>query len=187
LKLAVIPVLVVAGAGAIGALLAFDRRNDTASASRRPALPPGEPVLLPLTGIAERVDVEKMVSRAELVFVGEVVDVGGSEVVTPGGGVGEPFLLTRHRARFDVTKTFEGQDSDWIDISVLDIPEANVDVEVGRKYLVFARRAELGTNRMPAVIPDGYSQGVYAVVADDIAANPVNGAVRLSQLEERLR
>jgi hypothetical protein len=64
--------------------------SEPASRAGLPALPPGEPKLLPMTGIAERVDVEKLVGRAEIVFIGTVADVGGSEVVTPAGAPGEP-------------------------------------------------------------------------------------------------
>jgi hypothetical protein len=157
-----------------------------AGAQLRP-LPPGEPKLLPLSGVGERVDVEKMLGRAEIVFVGRVTDVGGSEVVTPEGATGEPFLLTRHRVRLTVQRALRGTDAEMIDVSLLDIPDASYPFEIGKQYLVFARQTELGTTRTSAIIPDGYAQGVFALGAGGTATNPINGTVRIGDVEERLR
>jgi hypothetical protein len=186
-KLVVLALVVLAGAAALAAPTQLRHEGEPASRAGLPTLPPGEPKLLRMTGIAERVDFEKLVARAEIVFIGTVADIGGSEVVTPAGAPGEPFLLTRHRVRFAVEKTMRGGETESIGISLLDIPETNVDFEVGKSYLVLARRTELGTSRVPAIVPDGYAQGVYTVVAGTLATNPINGSVTLDELEERLR
>ena len=187
LRAVAVPALLLVAAVAVAGIWLGSRDDSDRPPSTLPSLPPGEPRLLPLRGVAERVDAEELIGRAELVFVGTVRDVGGSEVVTPAGSAGEPFLLTRHRVRFEVSKVMRGEATDWIDVSLLDFPQAHFEFEVGEEYLVFARRTELGTTRVPAVIPDGYAQGVFTMVGGGLATNRLNGTLEISRLEERLR
>ncbi|MDQ3822797.1 MAG: hypothetical protein M3321_06105 [Actinomycetota bacterium] len=181
--------LIVVAVATVGLFVASREGGETArhvGAPLRP-LPEGEPALLPGSALDERVDTEKMLSRAEIVFIGTVTDIGASEVVTRAGAEHEPFLLTRHRVRLTVERALRGTGADVMDVSLLDLPEANYEFEVGKRYFIFARRTELGTTRTPAVIPDGYAQGVFALGAGGTASNPINGTVRLDDVAERLR
>jgi hypothetical protein len=122
-----------------------------------------------------------MMREAEVVFLGTVEEIGGSEVVAPDvpAGLGS---RSSHRTRFSVIKQWRGPRADRVDVTLLDLRQFTGVFEVGTKYLVFAQWRELGTSRSRALVPSGYDQGVYRMVSDDEARNPVNGTVNVDKL-----
>ena len=148
-------------------------------------LPPGPPKLGGGAVSVERVTLDRMVETAEVIFVGRVEAIGGSEIVSPGRAAGFG-LHSSHRTRFSVDEHFRGPKAAKIDVSVLDLPEFAV-FEVGKDYLVFAEWRELGTSHRRGLAPSGYYQGVYALRSDNEAANEDNGSVSFDELRARTR
>lgn len=163
-------------------------RGDTATSERAgataSALPPGPPTIQAGSAVGGRATVPDLIREADVVFVGRVTEVGGSEVVSPAAAEG--VALTRHRVRFDVTETLFGSPGATIDISLLDIEEVSYPFEVGREYLVFGWETTLGSSRTPATVPLGYGQGVF-VRDGGSATNEINGRIEIETVARLMK
>jgi len=145
------------------------------------ALPQGPPAIGTSEALTERVTLARMLSDAPIVFIGRVEEIGGSEVVSPSADAG---LGSRssHRTRLSVIDQFRGPTADRIDVSLLDLEQFSDVFAVGERYLIFAEWRELGTLNTRALVPSGYDQGVYRMVSDVEATNPVNGEVNIDSI-----
>lgn len=147
-------------------------------------LPIGPPSPRLSHGLIERVTLEEMKRTADVVFVGTVREIGGSEPVTISIPQKIP-ILTRHRTRFDVEQALRGVASSPLDISLLDIGNVGSFVQ-GMRYLVFAEPRHLGETRTPGLVPQGYFQGMLAMIDSDRATNPYVGTVSTVELKREL-
>lgn len=183
---AALALAVVAGAVAV---VALDRGTDDeaappASATGEPlaALQPGPPT--PGPDSMQQVvafTLDELVAEADVVFVGVVEAVGGSEPVAPGG-------LTAHRVRFLVERPLRGLGEGLVDVTEPDSVSlaSGYDYAPGERYLVFAEPQAIDLGAEPVLVPLGYMQGVFRVTGEDTAENEWLGELRLSELESRL-
>ncbi len=135
-----------------------------------PPLPPGPQRLEGASGTAavEYVSLEEMIARANLVFVGTVAEIGGTEILSRDE---EGFALEANRVRYRIDRVLRGDAVDQIDITNLALGEATFPAGVGERYLIFAEWRPLGSPDNRRLVPAGYAQGVYEVVGPDRATN----------------
>jgi hypothetical protein len=164
-----------------GAAPSAETARAGASAIGLDPLPPGPPALR-CGVLVERVTLAASVARAEVVFVGSVLAVGGNE---DAGAPGRRGSLPRYRARLEIRETLRGSLAPTVDVSALACNHILFDE--GRSYLVFAERRRLGERRVRALVPVGYHQGVFRVSRDGGAWNASHGAVDLEDVARRVR
>lgn len=161
-----------------------DSVRATADKTALPPLPPGPPRKTTAEATLERVTMSDMIARAPMVFLGRVVAIGGSEVVSAASAAEGP-ALTVHRTRFEVLRAMRGDVPSVVDISEFDALGAT-PFEIGSSYVVFAESRTLGSSKTSAIVPFGYAQGVYRQTAADLVRNDINGEIHLTRLIERL-
>lgn len=147
------------------ALRQDDDLNPRAEGLRRvqlPPLPDGEPSLPIGRASMQIVDVRDLRAESTVVFVGTVIDKGGSQQVAPPAPEGDDPALSAHSIRFAVTNVFRGPRVDTIDVATLDLEELD-PFDVGRTYVVFAKSTTLGTESLERLVPTGYWQGSFIV------------------------
>ena len=115
---------------------------------------------------------------ATVVLIG---DVRARRRVTAGGS------LPASRHDFARVRFLRGGPARSVTLTSLELPGIELGLVRGDRFLVFAEPRRLGRERERRLVPVGYPQGIYRVLASDIAANDVNGRVSLSRLERRLR
>ncbi len=150
-----------------------------------PALPPGPRRLEGTGGSAaiERVSLDDMTARANVVFVGTVTAIGGVETLSVDE---EGFALTGHRVRYRIERLLRGDPVDQIDLTNLTIGEAVFPAVVGTRYLIFGEWRPLGSPANRRLVPSGYSQGVYEVTSADQASNSANGTLSIDSIARRV-
>lgn len=147
------------------------------------ALPPGPPTVMTADAALETHPLSELMQTEPFVFVGTVREVGGSESV---GRLQSGFDLTRHRIRMDVDSQLRGTLPDTVDISVLDLPETTRDFKPGEQYVVFADYLTLGSNRVNALVPDGYAAGAY-LLKNGIAVNKYGESAGLTEITAQVK
>jgi len=163
-----------------------DPPSSSASADRElPPLPPGPPRVKSVEALTERATLDDMIAHAPVVFIGRVAAIGGSEVVSPASP-DEGFELTVHRTRFDVVEAMRGDTASVVDVAQFDVVEP-VPFEIGASYLIFSETRQLGSLKLPYLVPYGYHQGVYEQLASELFGNERNGSIAIATLKERLR
>jgi hypothetical protein len=186
----------VAAVAAVGIALALpDAAEPRADERHLRPLPEGPPTRQPASALLLRKTLDDMIGEAEVVFVGRVRAIGGSEAFIPPHEVAGPDGDTRaipahtfHRLRFEVMEFLRSSRGlrHVLDISELDDDSA-AGVREGQSYLVFAKWTTLGGDAgIPALVPVGYHQGVYAMVDGDTARNSMNGTVNVAMIKTRL-
>ena len=176
----------VLAAAAGAALLALGLRGDgeptPVSATGEPLAPlpagpptPGQESMQQVVAVT----LDELAAEADVVFVGAVEAVGGSEPVPGAAG------MTAHRVRFLVERPLGGLGEGLVDVTEPDSASlsSGYDFAPGQRYLVFAERRALDLGAEPALVPYGYMQGVFRVTGEDTAENDWLGEVRLSELE----
>lgn len=131
----------------------------------------------------EHVSLEEMIARANVVFVGVVADIGGTEILSRDE-VG--FAMEANRVRYRIERILRGDPVDQIDITNLTLGETAFPAAVGKRYLMFAEWRPLGSQRIRRLVPSGYVQGVYEVVAPDRAINATNGTVSIDAVADQV-
>lgn len=184
--------LVLAAVAGAAAIVLIDRGGPAEEASP-PASATGErlaplPEAPPGPGMESmqsviRVTLPEMIEQAEVVFVGAVEAVGGSESVP-----GLERELTTHRVRFRVEHPLRGIGEGLVDITEFDSVSLSspYDYASGERFLVFAEHRRLGTAPTPVLVPVGYVQGIFPMIGEETARNEINGEITLGELERRL-
>ncbi len=89
------------------------------------------------------------------------------------------------RLRFRDVRVYRGAGARTATLWSISIPQLELGVEVGRRYLVFAEPRPLWGGPL-RLTPMGYFQGVFRA-RSDVATNDSNGSYRLTEVAGRLR
>ena len=145
------------------------------------ALPPGPPVSSGGHAVIEAMDLDKFKDRATVMFVGRVVEEGGSEPIGVKGPPESGGQETVHRVRFAVDRVVRGEDVKVLDILVPDIPGLDT-FELDTDFLVFANQIVFGDGRVSGLAAIGYSQGAFRLTGADTATNEAVGDLTITQV-----
>lgn len=126
----------------------------------------------------EGVDVPTLLRRSDVIFVGDVEAVGGSEIIGGAHGV----ELTSHRVRLHVIRKIRGDAGPTVDVRLLDFPSTVDAFDSGREYLVFAAYRRLGNMATDSLVPEGYEQAAFAVTGARRATNPYGLSVDVEEI-----
>jgi hypothetical protein len=186
---AVLAVAVAVPAVVLAQTLGSDEPRDwSAAIGDLPALPPGEPKSQAAgsSALTAHVSREDLLAPATRVFVGTVVAKGGSEFLYPPHD-NLDFRPSVHRVRFSVERTLRGEHAPVLDLLILDGSMEFGDFKIGERVLVFTEIREFG-ERVPALTPHGYWQGVFRVRDDGTARNEATDTTfSLDELEAELQ
>jgi hypothetical protein len=129
-----------------------------------PQLPSGALKPPTLQSVDELVQPVEFTRRATVVFTGTAIEKGSNETVSPESA-DTGFAITVHRIRFHVINVFRGPRADTIDLTVLDVEDADPFV-IGQRYVVFAEPRTFGDETASRLAPVGYGQGAFHIAAN---------------------
>jgi hypothetical protein len=146
-----------------------------------------------LNGATETVTLDQAIADADTIFVGRVMAIGPGKNVS-SDKPGEETIVCP--VRYRVERVLRGAPADTIDLGDWFSQSATkgekfpgygmFPAEVGKRYLVFAHRTELGTRHVSMLVPEGASQNVYELTDDNTAVNDARTKVNLDELAQRL-
>lgn len=144
--------------------------------------PPGPNV----TGLVGGHNVQGMIERADLIFIGEVFGRPRTSVTVSPCCDDGPALHVDY-VRFTVLERLVGDSHATVDLAQFADAEAAYPAVVGQRYLVFAWWRELGSTRTRALVPIGYAGGVFVIGQNGTARNEVFGEVAVEDVAKRVR
>lgn len=151
-----------------------------------------------LDSALETVTLDQAIADADTIFVGRVMAIGPGHSVSSGKPVDDTIVCP---VRYRVERMLRGDPADTIDLGDWfsdmaikerpgvyshNYPGGMFPAEVGKRYLVFAHRTELGTRHVSMLVPEGAWQNVYELTDDDTAVNDARIKVNLDELAQRL-
>ena len=146
----------------------------------------------------EMVTLDQAIADANTIFVGRVMAIGPGQNVSSGKPADDTIVCP---VRYRVERMLRGDPADTIDLGDWfsdtaikerpgvyshNYPGGMFPAEVGKRYLVFAHRTELGTRHVSMLVPEGAWQNVYELTDDDTAVNAARTKVNLDELAQRL-
>jgi hypothetical protein len=146
-----------------------------------------------LNSALETVTLDQAIADADTIFVGRVMAIGPGKNVSSDKPGDETIVCP---VRYRVERVLRGAPADTIDLGDWFSQSATkgekfpgygmFPAEIGKRYLVFAHRTELGTSHVSTLVPEGAWQNVYELTDDDTAVNDARIKVNLDELVQRL-